>query len=161
MIWYRLLFSKLHFLNCLKMMKATDKNFHIQSDRRQFGGMLMLLGFCAIIQPLKNVVSGFGPDGANETDPGEIAFWRLVGAFCLFITGIFAVVTGYIATVHDWSHQYITSILIVMIQVRTPLGQKIQASNLYGRLLLVGHAPDSSSSLFVVNMTDGVHSIHY
>jgi len=40
-------------------------SYREQSDKRQYGGMLMLLGFCAIIQPMANLVSAFGPDGAN------------------------------------------------------------------------------------------------
>ena len=95
----------------------------MQADIRQFGGMLMLLGFCAIIQPLANLVSAFGPEGANTTDPSEIPFWGMIGAFCLFINGVAAVFTGYLATTNDWSHRYLTSFLIIIIQVSSqPFG---------------------------------------
>jgi hypothetical protein len=98
-------------------LKMNSANYHMQSDKRQFGGMLMLLGFCAVIQPLANLVGAFGPDGANSTHLGEIPFWGMVGAFCLLFNGIFAVFTGYVSNVHDWSHRYLTSMLIITIQV--------------------------------------------
>lgn len=99
-------------------MKISTENHRFQSDRRQIGGLLMLLGFCAIIQPSANIVSGFGPDGANETDPGEIGFWGLFGGLCLFINGVLAVIAGYMATVHDYGHPYLTQLLMITIQVR-------------------------------------------
>ena len=91
----------------------------MQADKRQFGGMLMLLGFCAIIQPLANLVSAFGPDGANSTDPGDIAFWGMIGAFCLLFNGILAVFVGYLSNVLDFSHKHLTTFNIIMIQVST------------------------------------------
>ncbi|CAB9496059.1 expressed unknown protein [Seminavis robusta] len=66
--------------------------------------------------PAANIVSGFGPDGANTTDPGEIPFWGLVGGLCLFINGNLAVLVGYLVTVHDWDHRYLTQFLMVTIQ---------------------------------------------
>ena len=98
-------------------MKIATNNYRLQSDKRQIGGLLMLLGFCATIQPAANIVSGFGPDGANVTDPGEIGFWGLVGGLCLFINGTLATIVGYLAAVHDWSHPYLTQLLMVTIQV--------------------------------------------
>ena len=129
-----------------------EESYRFQSDRRQYGGMLQLLGFCAsklivtrcfhskefflrgihtssflvmfrfentlVIQPLGNLVSAFGPEGAITTDASEIPFWGMVGAFCLFITGIVAVLTGYMANVHDFSHRHITTFLMIIIQVR-------------------------------------------
>ena len=78
---------------------------------------LSSFSFRAVIQPLGNIVSAFGPDGAINTDAGEIPFWGMIGAFCLFINGITAVFTGYMACVHDFSHRYITTFSMVIIQV--------------------------------------------
>lgn len=98
-------------------MKDPSNNYRFQSDKRQIGGLLMLLGSCAIIQPAANIVSGFGPEGANA-DSSEIGFWGLVGGLCLFINGAFAVVVGYLAAVHDWSNAHLTKLLMITIQVR-------------------------------------------
>lgn len=95
---------------------SNDTGYRFQSDKRQAGGLLMLLGFCAIVQPAADIVSGFGPDGALVTDAGEIPFWQLVGGLCVFINGILAVTLGYLATVHDYTHVYFTQLLMVTIQ---------------------------------------------
>lgn len=95
-------------------------NYKKQSDIRQYGGMLMLLGFAAVIQPLGGVVGAFGPDGANTTDPSVIPFWGMIGSVCVFICGVVAVLTGYLANTHDWSHRYLSGFLIVIIQVSVP-----------------------------------------
>jgi len=89
---------------------------NLAADKRQFGALLMLLGFCAIIQPLANIANGIGPDGV-EYGAGKISFWRTVGAFCIFINGVVSVMVGYLAAVHDFSHRYLTGFLIVIIQV--------------------------------------------
>lgn len=98
------------------IMQINPNNLRYQSDRRQIGGLLMILGFCYIIQPQAGLVSGFGPEGSLATDPSTIPFWGLVAGFCLWITGMTAVLTGYLVTVHDWSHEYLTLTLIVFIQ---------------------------------------------
>ena len=49
-----------------------DTAFRFQSDKRQFGGLLMLLSLCTVIMPLANIVSAFGPNGANSKDPSTI-----------------------------------------------------------------------------------------
>lgn len=96
--------------------KPTIYNVKYESDQRQFGGMLMMTGFCSIIQPLANIASSIGPGGAYVIHPSEIGLWSLVGAFCLFINGVFAVITGYMACIHDTSHYLMTGFLIVLIQ---------------------------------------------
>jgi hypothetical protein len=78
---------------------------------------MMILGFCAIIFPAANIVSGFGPNGANNTDPSEIPLWGLIGGFCFFINGILSVLLGYLVVVHDWSHRYLTQFLMLTLQV--------------------------------------------
>ncbi|CAB9506973.1 expressed unknown protein [Seminavis robusta] len=97
-------------------MSMIRENYRLQSDRRQFGGLMMILGFCAIIQPLGGIVSSFGPDGALTTDPSEIPFWGMIAAFCLFTNGVVAVIIGYMSTVHDWSHRYLTAFSVLIIQ---------------------------------------------
>ena len=97
-------------------MKISPNNLRYQSDRRQFGALLMLLGFTAIIFPLANIVSGFGPAGAQSTNPSEIPFWGLVAGLCVFIIGVTAVMTGYLSVVHDWSHPKLTLFLMIIVQ---------------------------------------------
>jgi len=40
----------------------------------------------------------------------------MIGAFSLFINGVFAVLAGYMSNTHDFSHHYLTSFMIVLIQ---------------------------------------------
>lgn len=76
----------------------------------------MLLSFCLLIMPIANIASAFGPTGANSKDPSSIPFWGTVAGLCVFITGTMGVLVGYMATVHDWSHRYLTIPLMVAIQ---------------------------------------------
>lgn len=93
-----------------------DDSFRLQSDMRQFGGLLMLLSFCLLIMPLANIVSAFGPTGANSKDPSTIPFWGMIAGLCVFVTGVMGVFAGYMATVHDWSHRYLNITLMIIIQ---------------------------------------------
>lgn len=101
------------------MSKATQLNvtaFRFQSDSRQIGGMLMLLSMCVVIMPLGNIATGFGLNGAEFDDPNNTPIWELIGSLFAFIFGVTGVFTGYMATVHDYSHKNITMFLMVMIQ---------------------------------------------
>lgn len=86
----------------------------LQSDMRQIGAMLMLLGFCAIIQPMGNIVSSVGYNGTNVKTPIQIA--SLIGSFCLFKIGVLALFIGYSQVVHDQSHKWVTAYAIVFTQ---------------------------------------------
>ena len=73
--------------------------------------------FCLLILPLANIVSAFGPTGANSKDPGTITFWGMTAGFCVFVTaGVKWVFAGYMAMVHDRSHRYFNITLMIAIQ---------------------------------------------
>jgi hypothetical protein len=62
-------------------------------DKRQIGGLLMLLSFCALVMPLASIVGAFGPDGVAVDDAMGKA--KLAGAFFIFFLGLFGLFVGY------------------------------------------------------------------
>ena len=113
-----------------------------------------------VIQSIRNVVSAFGPDGAINTDAGEIPFWAMIGAFCLFINGICGVILGYMACVHDFSHPYLTLGMIVIIQTAwipymtdmSNLGMMADNDPSMQGLIPAGHNPTQGDVRFVSAM---------
>lgn len=99
-----------------QQQQKDDTAFRFQSDMRQFGGLLMLLSFCTVVMPLANIVSAFGPNGANSKDPSTIPLWGTVAGLCVFVFGVTGVLTGYMATVHDYSNRYLNIFLMIAIQ---------------------------------------------
>lgn len=97
-------------------MKISQDSYRFQSDMRQVGGLLMLLSFAALVNPLAGIVSAFGPDGALSTDAGSIPFWNNIANLTLFVWGTVGVLTGYMACVHDWSHKYLNLFMMFAIQ---------------------------------------------
>jgi len=95
-------------------MFIAENNFRFQSDKRQIGGLLMLLSFCALVMPLATIVGNFGPDGTTTNDAMENA--KLAGAFFLFFIGLLGLFVGYMATVHDWSNGNLNLTFMVLIQ---------------------------------------------
>ena len=96
-------------------------NYRFISERRQYGGLLMLAGFCAIIQPLANIATTVGPDGPNLTSAegkgaGHSDTWRFVGACCLFAIGVCSMLVGYLETICDWGEITHTTLLIALTQ---------------------------------------------
>lgn len=94
-------------------------NMRYKAERRQFAGLLMLTGFCAVIQPLANIASGVGTSGPLVTDAGEVKFWQFVGACCLFAIGVSSVLVGYMEFIHDWGEISHSGMLIVLTQVNS------------------------------------------
>jgi hypothetical protein len=76
----------------------------------------MLLSMCVVLVPLNDIASGFGLNGAVDNDPNTTPVWRLIGSLFIFIFGVTGVFTGYMATVHDYSHKNLNMFLMVMIQ---------------------------------------------
>lgn len=97
-------------------MTKDSNNYRFQSDARQIGGLLMLFSMCCVVMPLAGIASGFGPTGAVSTDPSTPPLWGLIAGICVFIFGVTGVVAGYMAVVHDWSHQYLNIALMFLIQ---------------------------------------------
>ena len=74
----------------------------------------MLLGFCAIIQPLAGIAGSIGPDDTTVSE--GIPLSSFIGGLCLAKLGVLAVLVGYNEAVHDWGHRYLTAYLIVFVQ---------------------------------------------
>ena len=91
-------------------------NYRFVAERRQYGGLLMLTGFCAIIQPLAHLAEGVGPDGPLVTSAGDSAYWQFVGSCCLFAIGIVTVLIGYLEAICDWGEITHTTLSIALTQ---------------------------------------------
>uniref|UniRef100_A0A7S4AXC9 Uncharacterized protein n=1 Tax=Pseudo-nitzschia australis TaxID=44445 RepID=A0A7S4AXC9_9STRA len=97
-------------------MSSSHDTYRFQSDARQFGGLLMLLSFAALINSMSGIISAYGPNGAVVTDAKEPPFWILFSYFCQFIWATVGAFTGYMACVHDYSSKWINVFLMVAIQ---------------------------------------------
>lgn len=98
-------------------MSNPQDNYRFQSDGRQFGGLLMLLSFAALINSLSGIIAAYGPNGAVVDDANTTEWWILFSYFCQFIwatTGAFA---GYMACVHDYSNKWLNIFLMFAIQL--------------------------------------------
>jgi hypothetical protein len=86
-----------------------------KSDKRQLGGMLMLLGTTALVFPLANIASKVGPDGTTVSE--GIPLSSLVAGVFVVNMGIVSMVLGYLSTVHDYGNKYLTGALIAFTQL--------------------------------------------
>jgi hypothetical protein len=84
------------------------------ADKRQIAALLMLTGFCAIIQPTFSSAAAIGADGGTVTEGVPMAV--LVGGLCLITTGVLSVYVGYMQVVHDWGHKFLTGAAILFVQ---------------------------------------------
>jgi hypothetical protein len=100
------------------MPNPEDGNYRFVAERRQYGGLLMVTGFCAIIQPLAGIASAVGPDGPVVSDASEAAFWSFLGACCLFAIGVSSMLVGFIEFIMDSGEITQTTLLIILTQVR-------------------------------------------
>lgn len=89
------------------------------NERRQYGALLMVSGIVAVLAPLARIVSAINNDGlsGDYKDPGTVAFWVLVGGFCLLFIGVTAVTTGFAECIHDAGNTRTTSYAILITQV--------------------------------------------
>lgn len=85
--------------------------YKLKTELRQIAGLLLLCGFCALIQPVGNVVSQV------DTSPTKTPLARLVGGFFLLKLGITSLFIGYCQLVQDWSHKYLTLYAIFWCQL--------------------------------------------
>ena len=90
------------------------------NERRQYGGLLMLTGVCAVFAPIGSIVTAIGTEGllGDTTDPSTIPFWRFVGGCCMMAIGISAVLTGFAECIHDAGNTRVTTWAILLTQVR-------------------------------------------
>jgi len=84
------------------------------SDKRQLAGMLMVLGFCAVIQPIANVAVYIQPDGATPTQ--GIQFAQFFGGVCLLAIGAGSVAAGFSELVYGWANFKIYGWLALLTQ---------------------------------------------
>ena len=87
----------------------------LQSDQRQFGGMLLIFSAAAITFPLANIATLIGPDGTTA-DEG-IPLTSLVASIFVVTIGIVGMITGYLSLLHDFNHKYLSGALIVLSQL--------------------------------------------
>lgn len=87
-----------------------------RSDRRQLGGLLLVLGVCVAFQPLTGTVSLIN---ANQ-DASRTVFDNLWVLFCgilQLILGTLAMAVGYLGLVHDYGNRRLTGTLLLMTQL--------------------------------------------
>ena len=131
--------------------------YRFQSDTRQYGALLMVLSLCTVIMPLANIVSAFGPNGAMATDPSTIPLWGLVAGCCVFVFGVTGVLTGYMATVHDYSNRYLNIFLMIIIQTAwigyitdmVAVGMAARQPAESNGFIPLGYEPDDADVAFV------------
>jgi hypothetical protein len=89
------------------------------NERRQYGALLMVSGIVAVLAPLAGIVTAINTDGLNGdyANPETVAFWTLVGGFCLLFIGITAVTTGFAECIHDAGNTRTTSYAILITQL--------------------------------------------
>jgi hypothetical protein len=85
-----------------------------KSDKRQLGGMLMLLGTAALVFPLANIATRVGPDGTTASE--GIPLSSLIAGVFTINMGIVSMVLGYLSLVHDYGNKYLTGSLIAFTQ---------------------------------------------
>lgn len=95
--------------------QPTVGSLRFESDKREFAGLLTLIAFCAIIQPLYRLSVLIGSDGttANTSYPFAILF----GYVWLLTSGIISLMVGYHALVHGLGSKAVTGFLILFVQV--------------------------------------------
>lgn len=100
-------------------MKPESYNVdHELLERKSCAGLLMIVGFCAVTQPLSSIASGVGTNGILTSGYDEIAYWQFVGSCCMFANGILSIILGYFESVHDYGKVHLYVILVASTQVR-------------------------------------------
>jgi hypothetical protein len=89
-------------------------NERFKADVRCFGGLLLVLGAMATINPLANVAAGITP-GMLPTE--GIPLWSLIGGVSVVIMGTLAMLVGYLALVHEYGNRILTASLIAVTQL--------------------------------------------
>ena len=86
----------------------------LTSDKRQLGGLLMFLSTAALIFPMANLATLVGPDGTTANE--GIPLVSLIAAVLVIVLGILGIVVGYLQSIHDYGHKYLTMLLLVWNQ---------------------------------------------
>jgi hypothetical protein len=98
-------------------MKSTQAlgQERFKSDKRQLGGLLMLIGVYTLLSPMAKLVILVGPNGTTASE--GIPFSGLTGSILIIFMGLASIPTGYLQFVHDWGHKYLTGFLILFTQL--------------------------------------------
>ena len=83
-------------------------SLRLSADKRQIGGLLMLTGFAAVIQPIFDIAVTMGSDGSSPNRGLDLAL--LIGRFFVNVTGILSVILGYMEVVHDSGFKPLTAV---------------------------------------------------
>ncbi|GKY96690.1 hypothetical protein MPSEU_000628500 [Mayamaea pseudoterrestris] len=94
---------------------VTVGSLRFLSDQREFAGLLTLLGFCAMVQPLYRLSVQIGSN-STTTNYGT-PFAVLFGYVWLFTSGIMCLMLGYHALVHGLGSKAMTGFVILFIQI--------------------------------------------
>ncbi|KAL3925886.1 MAG: hypothetical protein SGILL_000098 [Bacillariaceae sp.] len=88
------------------------------SDRRQIGGLMLVLGTCATFQPLAAIASltGVDDDGSGNS-LSTLETVTLASGVLQFLFGTLAMVVGYLSLVHDYGDSRLTGGLIIFTQL--------------------------------------------
>jgi hypothetical protein len=78
--------------------KLCPGQIRFESDKRQIGALLMITGFCALIQPMAGVATGIGNNGTTAREGVPLA--QLIGGLQLITLGVLVIPTGYYQLVH-------------------------------------------------------------
>jgi hypothetical protein len=109
------LYAKRGVLDVNPAEDATTGSMRLVADARQTAGILMILGTCALFQPLANIASILGPTSYEK----GISFSALLGGLCLVLIGVMTMATGYLQLVHDRGYIWLTASMIVVTFLAT------------------------------------------
>lgn len=85
-----------------------------RADRRQLGGILLVLGICATTIPLSDVTNILGTDNLKEATWLKIL--SLVAGLVQVVFGSLSVIVGYLSLVHDYGNSKLSTSLLVLLQ---------------------------------------------
>ena len=94
---------------------STAASERFESDKRQFGGLLIIMSAMAVLHPLANIASGIGPDGTTPTS--GVPLWTIIAGLCDVLFGTIGMLTGYLALVHDYHNLKLTTVFLILAQL--------------------------------------------
>jgi hypothetical protein len=86
-----------------------------KSDKRQLGGLLMLIATTALVFPMAKLASLTGRDGTTATEGVPLS--GLIASVFVIIMGVMGIPIGYLQAVHDWGNKNLTGFLLLLTQL--------------------------------------------
>lgn len=102
-------------LDTIELQHAEIMRERLRAERRQLGGLMLLLGTCATIQPLASVSTLVGAENTLASTAMEIA--SLSAGLAQILFGSTSVFVGYLSMVHDYGDQWLSGCLITLTQL--------------------------------------------